>query len=77
MKTQNEVLDQGYRALINSLGAIDAIRFIQHFSPGYGNYTKDRYEWLDNLSMNEFLAQMRHHKEADEENKTNFDEVIQ
>ncbi|MDS3859291.1 hypothetical protein RIF25_00580 [Thermosynechococcaceae cyanobacterium BACA0444] len=77
MKTQNEVLDQGYRALIHSLGAIDAIRFIQHFSPGYQNYTKDRDEWLDQLSMNDFLAEMRNHKEADEQNKTNFDEVIQ
>jgi len=77
MKTQNEVLYEGYTALVNSLGVIDAIRFIQHFSPGYGNYTKDRYEWLDKLSMNDFLAEMQNCKEADEENKTNFDEVIQ
>ncbi|NCJ06280.1 hypothetical protein GS597_07090 [Synechococcales cyanobacterium C] len=75
MKTQNEILDQGYKALVNSLGVVDAIRFIQHFSPGYGDYTQERHEWLDQLSMNDFLVEMRKHKEID--NKSNFEEIIE
>ncbi|MGL4883065.1 MAG: hypothetical protein ACRC8K_18705 [Waterburya sp.] len=39
MKTQNEIIEQGYKALVDSLGVVDAIRFIQHFSPGKGDYT--------------------------------------
>ncbi|NJK51582.1 MAG: hypothetical protein HC936_00325 [Leptolyngbyaceae cyanobacterium SU_3_3] len=75
MKTQNEVLDRGYKALVDALGVTDAIRFIQHFSPGYGDYTKERHEWLDKLSMNDFLVEMRKLKEAD--NQNNFEEVIE
>jgi hypothetical protein len=74
MKTQNEVLDSGYKALVNALGVVDAIRFIQHFSPGYGDYTKERRQWLDQLSMDDFLAEMRKHKKND--NEDNFEEVI-
>lgn len=75
MKTQNEVLDRGYQALVDALGVIDAIRFIQHFSPGYGDYTNERHEWLDKLSMNDFLVEMRKHKATDDQN--NFEEVIE
>lgn len=38
-KTQQEIVRQGYQALVDSLGVVDAIRFIQHFSPGQGDYT--------------------------------------
>lgn len=75
MRPQNEILDRGYKALVDALGVIDAIRFIQHFSPGYGDYTKERHEWLDKLSMNDFLAEMRKHKGADDKN--DFEEVIE
>ena len=40
MKTQQEIIKQGYQALIETLGAMDTIRFIQYFSPGQGDYTK-------------------------------------
>ena len=43
MKTQNEIIKQGYNALIKSLGITDTIRFIQYFSPGKGDYTKERH----------------------------------
>ncbi len=75
MKTQNELIDQGYKALVNALGVVGAIRFIQHFSPGYGDYTKERHEWLDQLSSDDFLTEMRKHKQADDGNK--FEEIIE
>jgi hypothetical protein len=75
MRPQNEILDRGYKALVDALGVIDAIRFIHHFSPGYGNYTKERHEWLDKLSINDFLAEMQKHKGTDDKN--DFEEVIE
>lgn len=44
LKTQQEIIRQGYKALVDSLGVVDAIRFIQHFSPGQGDYTQERRE---------------------------------
>jgi hypothetical protein len=56
MKTQNEIIEQGYKALIDSLGIVNAIRFIQHFSPGEGNYTKERHQWLQPKSLDDVLG---------------------
>lgn len=50
-KTQQEIVRQGYQALVNSLGVVDAIRFIHHFSPGQGDYTQERREWLDQTPL--------------------------
>lgn len=55
MKTQNQIIEQGYKALVNSLGVVDAIRFVQHFNPGYGNYTAERHQWLDRKSIDDLL----------------------
>ncbi|HEY9772139.1 MAG TPA: hypothetical protein V6C71_27145 [Coleofasciculaceae cyanobacterium] len=56
MKTQNEILEQGYKALVDSLGVVDAIRFIQHFSPGEGNYTEERHQWLEQKSLDDVMG---------------------
>lgn len=48
MRPQNEVLDRGYKALVDALGVINAIRFIQHFSPGLENTQKNDMNGLTN-----------------------------
>jgi len=73
-KTQQEIIRQGYQALVNSLGVVDAIRFIQHFTPGQGDYTKERHEWLDQTPLEGILLSMRQRREDDE---TQYDEIIQ
>jgi hypothetical protein len=56
MKTQNEIIEQGYKALVDSLGVVDAIRFIQHFSPGEGKYTAERHQWLKQKSLDDVMG---------------------
>ncbi|MBW4637327.1 MAG: hypothetical protein KME05_03665 [Gloeocapsa sp. UFS-A4-WI-NPMV-4B04] len=73
-KTQQEIIRQGYQALVNSLGVVDAIRFIQHFTPGQGDYTKERHEWLDQTPVEDILTSMRQRREDDE---TQYDEIIE
>lgn len=73
-KTQQEIIRQGYQALVNSLGVVDAIRFIQHFTPGQGDYTKERHEWLDQTPLEDILTSMRQRREDDE---TQYDEIIE
>jgi len=45
-KTLFKIQQEGIQALINSLGPVDAIRFIKLFDPGYGDYTAERKNWL-------------------------------
>lgn len=43
MISQREIIQRGYQALVDALGAVNTIRFIQHFSPGRGTYTDERH----------------------------------
>ncbi len=74
MKTQNEIIKQGYDALINSLGVGDTIRFIQYFSSGKGDYTKERHQWLDEKSLMDVLVEI---KELPEDDTNQYDEIIE
>jgi hypothetical protein len=74
MKTQNEIIKQGYDALINSLGVADTIRFIQYFNPGKGDYTKDRHQWLDEKTLDSVLVEMQQ-LHSDDTNQ--YDEIIE
>ena len=73
-KTQQEIIRQGYQSLVNSLGVVDAVRFIQYFTSGQGDYTKDRHEWLDQIPLGDILTLMEQHREDDE---TQYDEIIE
>jgi hypothetical protein len=72
-KTQQELVRQGYQALVDTLGVVDTIRFIQHFSPGQGDYTKERHEWLDQISREDIFTSMKQRREDD---LNQYDEVI-
>lgn len=36
--------------LIRELGPVDYARFIQQYEEGTGDYTRDRHEWLGNVT---------------------------
>ncbi len=55
-RTLPEIRRDGYRALIDQLGPADALRFIQMFEPGRGDYTNERRQWLDDLTIDELIA---------------------
>jgi hypothetical protein len=46
MKTISEVRREGFEALEKTLGPRDMERFIRSFGTGYGDYTKERHQWL-------------------------------
>ncbi len=50
----SELRQQGYQALIEALGVVGAIKFLQQLEVGYGNYTQERHQWLDNLTFEDF-----------------------
>ena len=41
-----ELLERGYRVLLQELGPAGFIRFVQHFRSGTGDYTAERHTWL-------------------------------
>lgn len=57
----------------DSLGVVDAIRFIQHFSPGEGNYTAERHQWLEQKSLDDVLGDIG---QLDKDSLDRYQEVI-
>ncbi|MDJ1173392.1 hypothetical protein [Roseofilum capinflatum] len=73
-KTYQEIVNQGYQALIDSLGIVDAIRFIQYLNPGKENYTQDRDRWLSQHTLPEIFETMR---QQTPDNPQQYDEIIE
>jgi hypothetical protein len=73
-RTQQEIIRQGYKALIDSLGIADAIKFIQYYSPGTGDYTKERHQWLDEKSLDDVFTEI---KQLQEDDTNQYEEIIE
>lgn len=57
IKTQQQIINDGYQALLSSLGPVETIRFLQHFSLGEGDYTQERRAYPV-TSLDEILEEM-------------------
>ena len=57
VRTLNEIRKRGIEALAKALGPIGMIRFIQSFDLGKGDYTKERFQWLEQ-DMDEIIDEI-------------------
>ncbi|MHB1407250.1 MAG: hypothetical protein ACYCV0_16885 [Desulfitobacteriaceae bacterium] len=48
----------GIEALIEKLGPVGMVEFIRQFDSGYGDYTRERQEWLDGIDIETILKQV-------------------
>jgi hypothetical protein len=62
--TPIELYRKGFQALVDALEYVDAIRFIRQFDNGSGDYTEERHQWLDKVTMDEILADIKKHQET-------------
>jgi len=54
-----ELRRQGLEALTKTLGYTGMVQFLQQFDAGSGDYTKERHQWQDQLSVAEITAQIK------------------
>jgi hypothetical protein len=53
-------IDQEARAiLVRELGVVDAHRFLSQFRRSSGDYTKERGKWLDDLSLDQIVSEIK------------------
>ncbi|NES23604.1 MAG: hypothetical protein F6K41_32970 [Symploca sp. SIO3E6] len=57
--TPIELHRKGFKVLVDALGYVDAVKFIGQFDQGSGNYTEERHQWLDNLTMDNIIADIK------------------
>ncbi len=56
--TPIELRRKGYRVLVDNLGQINTIRFLQQMGWGHGDYTREREELLKGVTREEFLQDL-------------------
>ena len=63
MSTQTMTLEQirlvGLEALVQKLGPVGMIRFLQQFETGSGDYSVDRHSWLDKGDVRTLAKQIQ------------------
>lgn len=47
------------KSLFEKMGVVDTIRFLNQFSIGQGDYTKDRERWLGDISLDDAISQIK------------------
>ena len=60
----SEINDQAIRLLVREMGPADAARFINQFTTGYGDYTKERKELFKDLTLDDVVREIRASKES-------------
>jgi hypothetical protein len=54
----SQLVGEGFAALVEKLGMVDAIRYLQLYDQGAGDYTRERHEWLHSLGLKEVAGLM-------------------
>jgi hypothetical protein len=65
----SEINRQATHILFREMGVVETIRFLNQFSVGQGDYTKDRNKWLDKITMDDAIAQIKSSKRAPQQMK--------
>lgn len=61
----NQIRKAGIAALAKSLGPAGMARFIQQFDMGTGDYTKDRSNWLNQMSLDNIVLGINKMRKAE------------
>ena len=54
-----QIRQAGLEVLNRELGPVSMIRFLQQYEKGYGDYSKERHEWLDKISVEDIVKKIR------------------
>jgi hypothetical protein len=60
--TPIELRQQGLAALRKELGYVGMVRFLQQSEAGSGDYTKDRHQWQDGLTVADIMTQIKENR---------------
>ncbi len=54
-----EVTSRAIAILSRELGAADTLRFVNQFTPGFGDYVAERDSLLGSMTLDEILAEIK------------------
>ena len=65
IKQLAQIQHEGWNALVEKLGPVDASRFLQIYDPGSGDYTNERHSWLSDDPDEIIASVMKRRKESE------------
>lgn len=57
--TLNDINIKAISLLSSKLGTADTIRFLNQFTTGFGDYTEERKEVFDKMSLDDIVAEIK------------------
>ncbi|MXY29178.1 hypothetical protein F4Y59_13590 [Candidatus Poribacteria bacterium] len=64
--TDDQILELGFKALIDKLGPDGMVRFIHQFEAGRGDYTKERQQWVGMSDVETLAKQIQQSENTSE-----------
>lgn len=55
----SEISRRATHILFKEMGIVETIRFLNQFSIGRGDYTKDREKWIGDISLDDAISQIK------------------
>ncbi|MDR2748084.1 MAG: hypothetical protein LBB77_11640 [Treponema sp.] len=59
VKDMNTIRKLGIEALNEKLGPVGMVEFMRQFDSGYGDYTKERHNWLAGLTIEDISNEIK------------------
>ena len=59
MRPLTEITEEATAILICEMGVVDALRFLSQLRAGSGDYTKERDQWLNDLSLDQITSAIK------------------
>ena len=57
-RNATQLAADGFAAIVQELGMADAVRYVQLYHQGAGDYARERHEWLDEVSHDQITNLM-------------------
>ena len=51
-----EINREAIRILSKEIGIVDTVRFVNQFTTGYGNYTEERVQLFEDVSLDDIIS---------------------
>lgn len=64
IRSLSEINRQATDILIKGMGVVDTLRFLSQFNAGSGDYTRGREQWLDDLSLEQIISEIKAKRHA-------------
>ena len=64
--TDEQILELGFKALVDKLGPDGMVRFIHQFQAGTGDYTKERQQWVGTSDVETLAKQIQQSENTSE-----------